>query len=104
MASSVILVPSLIYLDEEGKARIVGTRFKVDQIARWTNSGQSANQIMDDHPGLALEQIYSALAYYFGNRGAIDRQIALEDEEYARLRDTATSSFADRMRSEGHLT
>jgi uncharacterized protein (DUF433 family) len=96
-------LPSLIYLDGTGQARLQDTRFKVDQIARWYRSGMPAEQINAEHPELSLEQIYASLSYYHGHRQEIDALIAREDEDYAQLRTQTVSPFAERMRSEGDL-
>ena len=103
MTTLVTPVPSLVWLDDTGQARLQGTRFKVDQIARWFRLGQSGEQIAGEHPELSLEQVYAALSYYHGHQQEIDALIAREDEEYARLRSESTSPFAERMRAEGHL-
>ena len=96
-------VPSLVYLDDKRRARLQGTRYSIDQIARWSGLGLSGEQINAEHPDLSLEQIYAALSYYHGHRAEIDAQIANEDEEYGRLRAQNVSPFAERMRAEGHL-
>ena len=76
-----------ISLDERGVAYISGTSMKIAHIAidaeRWSMTPQ---QIRENYPRLSLAQIYAALAYYYDHKEDIDARIALENEEYERLR------------------
>jgi uncharacterized protein (DUF433 family) len=83
MANVTTPVPSLIYLDEEGRARIQGTRFKVIQIARDVQDGLDANAIRDAYPHLTLAQIHAALSYYYTHKEELDAQIVRADQEVA---------------------
>lgn len=65
-----------------GKPRVEGTRIRVQDIAIWTEQGQSADEIVADFPQLSLSSVYSALAYYHDHREEIERQIR-EGEELA---------------------
>jgi uncharacterized protein (DUF433 family) len=65
-----------------GKPRVDGTRIRVQDIALWTEQGQSADEIVAEFPQLSLSAVYSALAYYHDHRDEIERQIR-EGEELA---------------------
>ncbi len=58
-----------------GKPRVAHTRITVSDIVIWTEQGQSPNEIVADYPQLSLADVHSALAYYYSNQAAIDRQI-----------------------------
>jgi uncharacterized protein (DUF433 family) len=64
-----------------GKPRIAGHRIRVQDIAIWTEQGQSADEIVADFPQLDLADVYAALAYYHDHREQIDRDIR-EDHEF----------------------
>ena len=72
-----------IFIMDDGRAMIGGTRIKVEYIAVCADTwGQSPREIQEGYPFLTMGQIYSALAYYCDNKALVDRQIQ-EAEEYA---------------------
>ena len=72
-----------IFIMDDGRAMIGGTRIKVEYIASCAETwGQSPREIQEGYPFLTMGQIYSALAYYWDNKELVDRQIR-EGEEYA---------------------
>jgi len=81
MAAVTTPVPSLIYLDEQGRARIQGTRFKVIQIARDKRAGLDAEAIQEAYPHLSLAQIYAALSHYYAHKDELDAQMERDDRE-----------------------
>jgi uncharacterized protein (DUF433 family) len=81
MTGVITPVASLIYLDDEGRARIQGTRFKVIQIARDARDGRDVEAIREAYPYLPLAQIHAALSYYYAHKDGWDAQIAQADEE-----------------------
>lgn len=74
-------VPSLIYLDEQGRARIQGVRTKVIQIAIDRKNGLDAEAIQEEYPYLSLAQIHAALAYYYDRQEEMDAQIARDAQD-----------------------
>jgi len=81
MAAVSTPVPSLIYLDEHGRARIQGTRFKVIQIARDKREGLAVEAIQEAYPHLTLAQIHAALSYYYAHKDELDAQMERDDRE-----------------------
>ena len=73
-----------IFIMDDGRAMIGGTRLKVENIAVCSETwGQSPQEIQEEaYPFLTMGQIYSALAYYCDNKALVDRQIR-EGVEYA---------------------
>ena len=64
--------------------------------------GWTAEEIQINHHYLSMSQIYAALAYYWDNRQALDRDIergedVIQQQEHA----TGESAFAARLRSQG---
>ena len=68
--------PSLIYLDAQGKPRIVGTGIKVRIVAEWFRAGRTPEQMKEAWAHVPLAGIYSAIAYYLDHQAAIDAEIA----------------------------
>lgn len=69
-----------------GKARIAGHRITVQDVVVWHERlGRSADEIASEY-GLALGDVYAALAYYYDHREEIDRAIRADEELIADLR------------------
>jgi uncharacterized protein (DUF433 family) len=95
-----------IVTDDQGRACIAGTSFRVDQIAsEHIAYGWTAEEIYVQHyRRLTPAQIYAALAYYYDHESEINTLIQREDEAFERLRHQAgPSPFVERMRREGRL-
>jgi uncharacterized protein (DUF433 family) len=69
-----------------GRIRIDGTRITVHRVATLYRQGQTAEQIAQCYPHLALSQIYTALAYFHANRHEIESELATDDAEYDELK------------------
>jgi len=66
-----------------GKAHVAGHRIKVRHIAAWHDRlGKSPDEIVAEHPGLTLADVYAALAYYYDHREEIDADMR-SDAEFA---------------------
>jgi uncharacterized protein (DUF433 family) len=66
-----------------GKAHVAGHRIKVQHIAAWHERlGRSPDEIVAEHSGLTLADVYAALAYYYDHRDEIDADIRA-DEDFA---------------------
>ena len=86
---SVAVLNNHIVLNEKGVPVIRGTRHKVMQIVMDVQGyGWTPEEIHLNFPDLSLAQIHSALAYYWDNRDAIEKDI----QEYI--------DFSQRMREE----
>jgi uncharacterized protein (DUF433 family) len=77
-----------------GRLRIDGTRITVNQIVTLYKRGYSAEEIADQYPHLTLAQVYTALAYYHGNRAEVEADLAAEAAEAARLEQEHTQTAA----------
>lgn len=73
------------------KARIVGSRIRVQDIVIWHEKlGEPVDVILDQFPGLTAADVYAALAYYWDHRDEIEQKIA----------DSRT--FVEKMRQSAH--
>jgi uncharacterized protein (DUF433 family) len=69
----------------EGRPRITGKRFSVEQIATLTKEGLSPQQILQEYNFLALAEVHAALAYYYANQEQIEQYLIEESAEYQQL-------------------
>jgi uncharacterized protein (DUF433 family) len=69
----------------EGRPRITGKRFSVEQIATLTKEGLSPQQILREYDFLTLAEVHAALAHYYANQEQIEQYLAGEKAEYQQL-------------------
>jgi len=64
-----------------GKPCIAGTRIRVwDIYVASEIRGETPDQIVSQYPSLTLAQVHAALAYYWDNREAIEKQMKKADQ------------------------
>src|SRR5215217_3034211 len=64
------------------KAMIAGHRVRVEDVVVWhAKLGMSPDEIVDAIPTITLADVHAALAYYWDNREALDRQMAKNSAE-----------------------
>ena len=73
----------------DGGYYVAGTRVSLDSVVYGFLGGESPEGIVESFPALSLEQVYGAIAFYLGNREAIDAYLEEEETELARLREAA---------------
>jgi uncharacterized protein (DUF433 family) len=64
-----------------GRPCIAGTGVSVRRIAVWHNMGLIPEEIVRKSGHLSLAQVHAAIAYYFANRAAVDRDLEAEERE-----------------------
>jgi uncharacterized protein (DUF433 family) len=99
------VLPNYIELDDEGRAWVVGTNTRVDEIvANKLGWGWDADKIHANYPHLPLSKIHAAFAYYYENQAEMDAMFERWDaeDEAARLAQGETP-FEKRMRGLGLL-
>lgn len=67
-----------------GRSIIEGTRIPVWSIIKWYKTGMSIEEILRGFPHLTPAQVYDAFSYYYDNQGEIEKDIAENEEDYAR--------------------
>jgi uncharacterized protein (DUF433 family) len=76
-----------VEVDDQGRAFIKGTRFKVVQIVKdRVYYGWSAEEIQRQHEMLTLPQVYTALAYYYDHKQELDAVMAEQDRNVETIR------------------
>lgn len=89
-----------IALDENGVARIAGSRMKVMHLAMDKIANNSTPEEMAvAFPSLTLAEIHAALSYYYDHREEIDAQIAqsLKETDDARSHSKSQPTRAELM-------
>ena len=75
-----------------GHPRIAGTRIRVQNVALWTEQGQSPDEIVAAYPQLSLANVHAALAFYHDHREEMDRLIQADAEFEAELKSRSCSA------------
>jgi len=81
----------------DGQPRIAGHRITVRQIVTWHDRmGMSADQIATEH-GIAIADVYAALAYYFDHRDEIDERAKSDAELIEQVRESSPSRLKPKL-------
>ncbi len=63
-------------LDDDGVARVGGSRVPIDTVICAFTDGATAEQIAEQFPSLRLSNIYSVIGYYLDHREEVDEYLA----------------------------
>lgn len=74
-----------IYIDQDGRMRVSGTRVLLDLIVHAYHQGETPEHIVQMYTTLTLDQIYLAIGYYLRHREVVDAYIRRMDEEAEQL-------------------
>ena len=81
-----------------GKPRIAGHRIRVQDIVIWHDHlGMSPDEIVSEHPGITLADVYAALTYYHDHLDEIRRDIDSDEELVRSLQNTTPSKLLQRL-------
>ena len=69
--------------------RVTGSRISLDSIVHAYWNGQTAEGIAQSFPGLSLEQVHGALAFYLAHQAEIDASIENARVEFDALREAS---------------
>ncbi len=89
-----------IALNEANIVFIKGTNMKVvELVSTYLSSDSSPEEIQSQHPYLSLGQIYSALAYYWDHKEALDKDIQQRLAKADKLQQqTPVPAFVNRIK------
>ena len=65
-----------VQVDAHGVARVGNTRVGLDTVLIYFQQGATPEEIVQNFPVLALEDVYTVIAYYLRNRAIIDAYLA----------------------------
>jgi uncharacterized protein (DUF433 family) len=80
------------YVEENGAARVVGTRFPIEFIIENWLAGESPEVIAQSFVPLDLEKVYAVVAYYLSHREELDAYLAELEENWERLKEEMTAA------------
>jgi uncharacterized protein (DUF433 family) len=75
-----------VQLDGGGTFRVGGSRATLDVIVRQYMLDGTAEAVANAFPGIGLENIYGALAFYLANRDEVDQYLQRRQAEAASIR------------------
>lgn len=75
-----------------GKPRISGTRIRVSDVFVWHRSGKSPEEIADEYE-LGMDQVHSALAYYFRNKDKIQEELTSRENSIEESKERHSSKL-----------
>ena len=78
LATQPIALP--LAINDHGIVLVGGTRVTLDSVIYAFKSGASAEQIAQQYPSLALDDIYVVIAYYLKNAGAVETYLGERKE------------------------
>ena len=72
MTLDVVADPLPLQIDEDGVARVGGTRVTLDTVVAAFADGATAEEIVQQYPSVALADVYAVLGYYLRHRPEVD--------------------------------
>ncbi len=91
-------VEDLLDFSHAPEIRLKGHRIWLEHIVEHYLSGLSPEAIVKEYPGLGLEKVYAAIAYYLANKEAVDTYMAKQREEAAQaVREQAETAVGRRL-------
>ena len=67
--------PVPLALDQDGVARVGGTRVTLDTVVYAFNQGATAEEIAQQYPSVKLSDVYSVLGFYLHQRDEVERYV-----------------------------
>lgn len=75
-----------IKIDQDGAARVGGTRVLLDVIVDAFLNGDSPEEIQDGYDAVTLADVYGVISYYLTHREEVDAYMRQREEEAEALR------------------
>lgn len=72
--------------DAGGALRFEGSRIPLDNVVYAFQNGESAEEIAEHYPSLALSSIYAAITYYLRHRPEVDAYLRNREAEAVKVR------------------
>ena len=91
-----------VRLDPGGAYKVADSRVSLDSVVYAYLQGGSAESVDKAYPGLGMENIYGALAFYLANRAEVDEYLKTQKALFEKLRDESIqnpSSVMQRLRA-----
>jgi uncharacterized protein (DUF433 family) len=83
-----------------GKARITGTRIRVQDIYVWHDlQGLSPDEIVSNFPHITLADVHAALMYFFDHRDEIQQQMKADDSFVEAMKQKYPSKLPEKLKA-----
>ncbi len=86
LADSLVAEPPPISVDEDGVARVGGTRVTLDTVVAAFTEGASAEEIAQRYPTLKLQDIYGTLGYCLRHWDQVQEYLNQREQEAGSVR------------------
>ncbi len=97
-APGMVRVEDFLDFSNAPEIRIKGHRVWLEHVVEHYIAGRSPEEIAQEFPGLGIERIYAAIAYYLANRETVDAHMAKLKEEAERgIREQAETPAGRRL-------
>jgi uncharacterized protein (DUF433 family) len=98
------MLPAKSYVrrDDHGVFRVGETRISLDYVVYAYRQGCSAESIQDQYPGLTMEEVYGAIAFYLANRAEVDDYLKQQEkvwDEFRRKAEATPNPVVERLRA-----
>jgi len=82
------MLPQSPYLDrvDPNALRIKGTRVGLEHLIELYREGHTAEELAIEFPTVSLEQVHGVIAYYLGNRAAVDDYVKSGEKQFEEQR------------------
>ncbi len=88
--------PIPIQMDEEGTARVGGTRVRLDTVLTAFEQGSAAEEILLKYPALKLEDIYAVITYWLRHKAQVQAYLDERRQLAERVRQQNDERFPAR--------
>jgi uncharacterized protein (DUF433 family) len=75
-----------ITIDEDGAARVGGTRVLLETVIYAFLDGDTPEQIVESYDAITLANVYGVIAYYLNHREEVDDYLRQVEEDSERIR------------------
>ncbi len=89
-----------ITIDQDGAARVGGTRVLLDVIVEAFLDGESPEEIHDSYDAVKLVDVYAVIAYYLNHREEVDAYMRQREEEAEALRRRIEAEHPEMLRAQ----
>lgn len=85
-----------VMVDQDGAARVAGTRVTLDTIVSFYNQGLSAEDIRNGFPSVSLADVYTTIGYYLRHRSEVEAYLYERKRSAAEVRRENEARFDPR--------
>jgi uncharacterized protein (DUF433 family) len=86
MLSAAAMEPIPLWTDTGGTIRVAGTRVTLDTLVDAFLAGATPEEIAQDFPVLALDDVYAVVTYYLRHRAEVDAYLRKQQVQGAAIR------------------